>query len=70
MYEPCKGIYLVLMYNIKSNQKFVVANIASHILAALNNSALVVKNINKYQHSNLLPMYCKSLVDSCTYSFT
>lgn len=57
-YDPCKGIYLTLAYNVKPKQQLIFIQIADEIFQKLNNTPEVVKAIKIYQKNNLLPDYC------------
>ena len=57
-YNPCKNIYVVLMYNVQPKQSFVFLQIAAEIFKTLNQSALVKKEVIKYQKTGSIPFYC------------
>lgn len=57
-YNPCNGIKLVLMYNVKPKQQLIFTKIASDIFKVLNQSVLVKNKIKAYRHHSALPMYC------------
>ena len=61
-YSPCNGIYLALAYNIKPKQQLIFIQIADEIFKKLNNSVEVIKAIEVYRKSNVLPDYCKEQV--------
>lgn len=57
-YNPCTGIYLVLMYSVKPKQQLTFIKIADDIFNTLNKSELVNNYVKLYQHNNVLPAYC------------
>ncbi len=57
-YNPCNGIKIVLMYNVKPKQQLVFTKIASDVFNVLNSSDVVKDLVKTYQHKNALPKYC------------
>lgn len=64
LFDPCKGIYVVLMYSVKPKQQLIFAEIAHDILAVLNKSEWVNHDIKAYQHNHSLPIYCKRVASA------
>lgn len=59
LYDPCRGIYLALMYNIKPNRPLIFIKIAENILQGLNHSKRVNDSIKSYQKNYSLPKFCQ-----------
>lgn len=59
-YNPCNGIYVVIMYNAKLKQQLIYTKIANDIFKILRKSALVSNTVNQYQRDHVLPKYCQT----------
>lgn len=57
-YDPCSGIYVVLMYNKQPKTEFIFLNIAQEIFKKLRSSPLVKKQLIDWQDAHKLPSYC------------
>lgn len=60
-YNPCTGIYIAVMYNVKPKQQLVFIKIADNISKVLAKSSLVTNSITSYKQHNLLPSYCAGM---------
>jgi D-alanyl-D-alanine carboxypeptidase len=58
-YNPCNGIKIVLMYNVKPKQQLIFPKVVGDVFNVLNSSNLVRSYVKTYQHHNALPIYCK-----------
>ena len=61
LYDPCDGIYVVLMYNVKPKQSFIFAKITEETLAQLHHSELVGAEIKSYRQTHSLPAFCHAI---------
>lgn len=59
-YNPCKGIYVVLTYDVKPKKQFIFMAIADDIFKILDNSKSVEKKVNKYKNTHKLPNFCST----------
>ncbi|PIR12034.1 MAG: hypothetical protein COV52_00885 [Gammaproteobacteria bacterium CG11_big_fil_rev_8_21_14_0_20_46_22] len=57
-YNPCKGIYVVLMYNKQPKENLVFVKITQAIVKTLDSSDLVNSKIKHYQAMNALSWFC------------
>lgn len=57
-YNPCKGLYLVLAYNVKPRQQLIFTKISAQVFKALNHSSEVAKAVQGYQQKVALPAFC------------
>ena len=61
-YNPCNGIYLVLLYNIKPKQQLIYTKIARDLFSVISQSEFVSKRVTTYQHNSTLPGYCQNII--------
>lgn len=59
MYNPCKDMYVVLMYNQQPKEPFVFLHIAQAIAKTLDASLWTQAKVKWYQWMHELPPYCK-----------
>ncbi|MCP4475722.1 MAG: beta-lactamase family protein [Gammaproteobacteria bacterium] len=57
-YDPCNGIYVVLMYNKQPKIDFIFLNIVQTIFKKLRSSPLVKKQLIGWKNTHKLPSYC------------
>lgn len=61
VYNPCKGIYFILLYNAKPKEQLIFIRIAENIFQILDNSPEIIRAIHAYQASHKLPEYCQHI---------
>lgn len=60
-YNPCKGIAVVLMYNVKPKQQLIFTKIVGDIFNVLDQSPIASAVVSKFSKGSSFPSYCKHL---------
>lgn len=59
-YNPCNGIVVVIMYNVKPKKQMIFTQIADDVFNVLDRSALVPIYTKKFRNTHTLPSFCAS----------
>ena len=65
-YNPCTGVYVVLIYSKQPKENFVFLNIAESVFGAIQQSPTIHGEIAKYQETHHLPAYCQPMTSPQT----
>lgn len=61
-YNPCKGIYVVLTYDVKPKQQFIFINIAEDLFKVIDQSNLVKQHVDSFKQKHTLPNFCEFML--------
>lgn len=59
IYNPCNGIYIIILYNLKPKEQLIYIKIAQNIFKILHRSKEINEQIKTYQQQHSLPAYCR-----------